>query len=162
MVKTLKHSFQCFPVGISRSVKFRNKYFIEPPLLHACIYSKIVPKVSVNELPTLSSRKTSSFYLPQHLSSVSQRQRFFQSHSLKPCSHWLRQRQRQRQRQRKNGLHRSLWECSHGHLRQRQHQPIGSNKIHSFRWRCRSQWWTSLYNCVFISKRKSCELTECR
>ena len=39
----------------------------------------------------------------------------------------------------KNGLHWTLWKCSHIDLRQRQWQPIGTNTIHSFRCRRRSQ-----------------------
>ena len=60
--------------------------------------------------------------------------------SLRPVHTELRQRQRQlKYFSVMNGLHGTLWKCSHGDLRRRQRQPIGSNTIHSFRCRCRSQ-----------------------
>ena len=39
----------------------------------------------------------------------------------------------------KNGLHWTLWKCSHGELQQWHRQPIGSNTIHSFHCRNRGQ-----------------------
>ena len=52
----------------------------------------------------------------------------------------LRQRQQQlKYFSFKNGLHWTLWKCSHGDLWQRQRQPKGPNTIHSFRFRWRSQ-----------------------
>ena len=38
-----------------------------------------------------------------------------------------------------NGLHWTLWKCSHGDLQQSNGNPLGSNTIHSFHSHCRNQ-----------------------